>query len=55
MGANELLAADTALQAGALNATSVAVSTDAVESDVLAHAEASLANDDAMAAEATAP
>jgi hypothetical protein len=53
MGANELLASDTALEAGQLAATSVAISTDAAENAVLAHAEVSLANDEEMLAEAT--
>jgi hypothetical protein len=55
MGANELLASDTALAAGALAATSVAISSDAVENEVLAHAEESLVNDEAMLADATEP
>jgi hypothetical protein len=54
MGANELLAADTALDASELAATSVTVAADTVEADVLAHAEASLINAEAMLAEATA-
>jgi hypothetical protein len=55
MGANDLLAADTDLAAGELAATSVFVGAQAQESAVLSHAEASLANDVAMLAEATEP
>jgi len=54
MGANDLLAADTALNASELAATSVVVAADTVEADVLAHAQASLINDEAMLADATA-
>ena len=50
MGADDLLAADAALDAGALNATSVAISRGALASTVLAHAAASLRNAQAMAA-----
>jgi hypothetical protein len=55
MGANELLASDNALQAGQVAATSVTISTDATQMDVLAHALASLANAQAMLADATNP
>jgi hypothetical protein len=44
MGANDLLAADVALQAGALNATSVTIAQSAKASAVLGHASASLRN-----------
>ncbi len=50
MGANELLAADVALAAGALNATSVTISMSTKASAVLGHAAASLRNAQAMAA-----
>ncbi|MBV9894560.1 MAG: hypothetical protein JO020_10345, partial [Chloroflexi bacterium] len=53
MGANELLASDAALDAGALAATSASITEDAVENETLAHAEESLANDEAMLADAT--
>jgi hypothetical protein len=53
MGANSLLAADVALQAGALAATSAEVSMVAKESKVLEHAYASLLNARAMAAAAS--
>jgi hypothetical protein len=49
MGANELLAADTALQAGALAATSVTITYSIKSSALLGHAAASLANAKAMA------
>jgi len=55
MGANDLLAADTALEASELNATSVTISSSVEESTLLGHAEASLLNDEAMLADATAP
>ncbi len=55
LGADDLLAADTVLQAGALDATSVEISMDSQAADVIDHAQASLANDEAMAAEAGAP
>ena len=55
MGANELLAADTELQAGELDATSVQISEAAVAADVVDHAEASLANDEEMVKEAATP
>jgi hypothetical protein len=46
MGANELLASDAVLEAGQLAATSVAISSDAVENEALAHAESSLISDE---------
>jgi uncharacterized surface anchored protein len=49
MGANELLAADTALQAGTVAAASTQISITSKASAVLAHAAASLANAKAMA------
>jgi hypothetical protein len=49
MGANQLLAADTALQAGELAATSVVISVNTKASAVAAHALASLKNAQAMA------
>jgi hypothetical protein len=49
MGANALLAADTALAAGQLNATSVTLSINARGADKLAHAYASLQNAKVMA------
>jgi hypothetical protein len=49
MGANQLLASDVVLQAGALNAVSVTLSAEIKESKVLEHAEASLRNAKAMA------
>ena len=49
MGANELLAADAELQAGALAAISVQISSTALGSSVLGHAAASLANAKAQA------
>ena len=52
MAADELLDADTALNAGALAATSATLSANVEESAVLAHAEASLANAETMLAEA---
>jgi hypothetical protein len=55
MGANELLASDNALSAGQVAATSVTISTDATQMDILAHAIASLANAQAMLANATQP
>jgi hypothetical protein len=55
MGANELLASDAALDAGQLAATSVAISTDAIENQALAHAEASYLNDLVMEEDATEP
>jgi hypothetical protein len=55
MGANELLASDAALNAGQLAAASVTISSDATQMGVLAHAMASLANAQAMLADATQP
>ena len=55
MGANDLLDADTDLAAGDLAATSVALTADTAEGTVLAHAEESLANDEAMLQESTEP
>jgi hypothetical protein len=49
MGANELLAADTELQAGALAATSAVISVGAKASSVLGHAASSLKNDQVRA------
>jgi hypothetical protein len=53
MGANELLAADAALNDAEVAATSSVISSATDEADVLAHAESSLANAEAMLAEAT--
>lgn len=50
MGANDLLAADVALAAGAVNASSVTIGASTKSAAVLAHAKASLANAQAMAA-----
>jgi len=55
MGANELLASDTALSAGQLAATSVTIKAETLGNGMLAHAEASLQNDEAMLAQATEP
>ena len=55
LGADELLAADTVLQAGQVDAMSAEISDEAKGADVLNHAEASLANDEAMVAETGAP
>jgi hypothetical protein len=55
MAANELLASDSTLMAGQLAATSVTISTDATQMDILAHAFSSLANAQAMLADATQP
>jgi hypothetical protein len=55
LGADELLASDVALQAGELDATSVLVGVDTQAATVVDHAAASLANDEAMVAEAGAP
>jgi hypothetical protein len=55
MGANDLLASDTALEAGQLDATSVTISADAEENATLAHAESSLNNAEVMLADATQP
>jgi hypothetical protein len=55
MGANELLASDTALEAGQLDATSVTIGADADESALLAKAEGSLHNEEVKLADATAP
>jgi hypothetical protein len=55
MGADELLAADADLAAGDLDATSIEITAGTAETDVLSHAWSSLANDEAMEAEATAP
>jgi len=55
MGADELLAADTILAAGDLDATSVELSVNGAASNLIDHAEASLANDQAMVAEAGSP
>jgi hypothetical protein len=55
MGADELLASDAELQAGALSATSATISSDADEQDVLSHAVSSLDNAEAMLADATQP
>src|SRR5215208_6239900 len=49
MAANELLAADFDLRAGALAATSVSVSAGRAQTDLLSHARASLRNAKAMA------
>jgi hypothetical protein len=54
MGANDLLAADTVLEAGELNAESATISVGADAAEVLDHAAASLRNAEAMAAEADA-
>ncbi len=51
MGADELLAADTELQAGELNATSATISVETKASAILDHAAASLKNAEAMAGE----
>ena len=53
MGANELLAADTALNAGQLNAENSVVIGETRGEALIEHAEASLANAEAMEAEAT--
>jgi hypothetical protein len=53
IGANELFAADTALQAADIEVQSVEIGADAKAAALLAHAEASLANAEAMLAEAT--
>jgi hypothetical protein len=55
MGANDVLAADAVLSAGELDATSAEISDQAKGADELAHAEASLANDEAMVKEASEP
>jgi len=55
MGANQLLASDAALNAGQLAATSVTITIDAQQMDILAHAISSLANAQAMLADATRP
>lgn len=55
LGAEELLASDTELAAGQLDATSVMISAEVEENAILAHAEDSLANAEAMLAEATEP
>jgi len=55
MGADELLAADTVLAAGDLDATSVELSVNSNASNLIDHAEASLANDQAMVAESGTP
>jgi hypothetical protein len=54
MGADELLDADTALNAADVAASSAEVSSVVDESTVLSHAESSLANAEAMLADATA-
>jgi hypothetical protein len=54
LGADELLASDLVLQAGELDATSVALSDDIDAAEIIDHAKASLANDQAMEAEANA-